>query len=122
MKRVCFLGAGSWGTALAILCANNGHQVTIWSKVKAEIDMLRENREHKDRLPGVKLPDSIVNELVSKLEALTKKYETTFAEVETQISETEKTLSAMIDDLEGNEFDMLGLSEFKKMLGGVQND
>lgn len=70
----------------------------------------------------MKLPDSIVNELVSKLEALTKKYETTFAEVETQISETEKTLSAMIDNLEGNEFDMLGLSEFKKMLGGVQND
>ncbi|MGF0039777.1 type I restriction-modification system subunit M [Peptoniphilaceae bacterium SGI.131] len=70
----------------------------------------------------MKLPDSIVNELVSKLEALTKKYETTFAEVETQISETEKVLSAMIDDLEGNEFDMLGLSEFKKMLGGVQND
>lgn len=70
----------------------------------------------------MKLPDSIVNELVSKLEALTKKYETTFAEVETQISETENTLSAMIDELEGNEFDMLGLSEFKKMLGGVQND
>ena len=70
----------------------------------------------------MKLPDSIVNELVSKLEALTKKYETTFAEVEAQISETENTLSAMIEELEGNEFDMLGLSEFKKMLGGVQND
>lgn len=70
----------------------------------------------------MKLPDSIVNELVAKLEALTKKYETTFAEVEAQISETENTLSAMIDELEGNEFDMLGLSEFKKMLGGVQND
>ena len=70
----------------------------------------------------MKLPDSIVNELVSKLEALTKKYETTFAEVEAQISETENTLSAMVDELEGNEFDMLGLSEFKKMLGGVQND
>lgn len=65
----------------------------------------------------MKLPDSIVNELVSKLEALTKKYETTFAEVEAQISETENTLSAMIDDLEGNEFDMLGLSEFKKNAG-----
>lgn len=62
MKRVSFLGAGSWGTALAILCANNGHQVTIWSKVKAEIDLLRENREHIERLPGVKLPDSIVIE------------------------------------------------------------
>lgn len=62
MKKVSFLGAGSWGTALAILCANNGHQVTVWSKVKTEIDMLRKNREHVDRLPGVKLPDSIAIE------------------------------------------------------------
>ena len=62
MKKVSFLGAGSWGTALAILCAKNGHKVTIWSKIQSEIDMLRENREHKDRLPGVKLPDSIVIE------------------------------------------------------------
>lgn len=62
MKHVSFLGAGSWGTALAILCANNGHQVTIWSKIQSETDMLREHREHKDRLPGVKLPDNIVIE------------------------------------------------------------
>lgn len=62
MKKICFLGAGSWGTALAILCANNGHKVTIWSAVKEETDMLREKREHVDRLPGVKLPDSIVIE------------------------------------------------------------
>ena len=62
MKKVSFLGAGSWGTALAILCANNGHQVTMWSKIKDELDMLRENREHIDRLPGIKLPDSIVIE------------------------------------------------------------
>ena len=62
MKRVSFLGAGSWGTALAILCANNGHQVTVWSKVKDEITMLRENREHIERLPGIKLPDNIIIE------------------------------------------------------------
>ena len=53
MKRVSFLGAGSWGTALAILCANNGHKVTIWSKVQEEIDILNEHREHIYRLPGV---------------------------------------------------------------------
>lgn len=62
MRHVSFLGAGSWGTALAILCANNGHKVTLWSKVASEIEMLREHREHVDRLPGVKLPDSIVIE------------------------------------------------------------
>lgn len=66
----------------------------------------------------MKLPDRIVNELVSKLETLAKKYETTFAEVETEIADTQVALSAMIDELEGSDSDMLGLQEFKKMLGG----
>lgn len=66
----------------------------------------------------MQLPDRIVSELVDKLKALVKKYETTFAEVESQIEETEKELSLMIDDLEAGEFDMLGLHEFKKLLGG----
>lgn len=66
----------------------------------------------------MKLPDRIVNELVSNLETLAKKYETTFAEVETEIADTQAALSAMIDELEGSDFDMLGLQEFKKMLGG----
>ena len=62
MKRVSFLGAGSWGTALAVQCANNGPKVTMWSKIESEIAMLRDNREHLERLPGVKLPDSVVIE------------------------------------------------------------
>ena len=70
----------------------------------------------------LQLPDRIVSEFVDKLKALAKKYETTFAEVEGQIEEVEKELSAMMDDLEAGEFDMLGLHEFKKLLGGVQND
>ena len=70
----------------------------------------------------MKLPDGIVNDLVSKLDSLSKKYETTLEEVETEIDETEQALSSMIDDLVGSEFDMLGLKEFQKLLGGVQND
>lgn len=70
----------------------------------------------------MKLPDSIVNEMTSKLEALSKKYETTFAEVESQISKIEKELIKSIDDLEGNEFDMKGLNEFKTILEGKEND
>lgn len=66
----------------------------------------------------MQLPDRIVSELVAKLEALAKKYETTFAEIESQIEETEKELSLMIDELEAGEFDMRGLYEFKKLLGG----
>lgn len=66
MSKVSFLGAGSWGTALAIMLANHGHEVTLWSAVKSEVDMLSTYREHKDRLPGVKLPDSVV--ITSNLE------------------------------------------------------
>ena len=63
-----------------------------------------------------KLPDTVIDSLVSKIQALQNKYATTF--FEQQISETEATLSGMIDDLEGNEYDMLGLKELKKLLGG----
>ncbi|MDO4166709.1 MAG: NAD(P)H-dependent glycerol-3-phosphate dehydrogenase [Eubacteriales bacterium] len=59
MSEISFLGAGSWGTALAILLAKNGHKVTLWSKVEEEVKLLSENREHIHRLPGVKLPSSI---------------------------------------------------------------
>lgn len=65
-----------------------------------------------------KLPDTIVNNLVSKLQSLESKYATTYFEVETEIKETERLLAQMIDDLEGNEFDMKGLSEFKALLMG----
>lgn len=60
MSKVGFLGAGSWGTALAIMLAKMGHEVILWSKVEAEVSMLQEHREHKDRLPGIKLPESIL--------------------------------------------------------------
>lgn len=60
MKKIGVLGAGSWGTALSLLLSNNGHQVTVWSVIQDEIKMLQECHEHKDKLPGIKLPESIV--------------------------------------------------------------
>ena len=59
MERISVIGAGSWGIALANLLAGNGHDVTVWSIMKDEIDMLDKNHEHLDKLPGVKLNDSI---------------------------------------------------------------
>lgn len=70
MCKVSLLGAGSWGTALAILLANNGHDVTLWSALKDEVEMLSVHREHKDRLPGVILPENI--SVTSDLEASCK--------------------------------------------------
>ena len=59
MENVAIIGAGSWGIALAQLLANNGHKVTVWSIIEDEINMLKEKHEHVDKLPGVKLNDSI---------------------------------------------------------------
>ena len=65
------------------------------------------------------LPDKTIDSFVSKLEKLAKKYESTMSEVESEIEETEKELCSMLDMLTGSDFDMQGLSEFQKMLGGV---
>lgn len=59
MKKITVLGAGSWGTALAMLLNENGHEVTIWSIDPKEVKMLSEEREQKEKLPGCILSDSI---------------------------------------------------------------
>ncbi|EGG79374.1 hypothetical protein HMPREF9477_00342 [Lachnospiraceae bacterium 2_1_46FAA] len=59
MANVGVLGAGSWGTALALLLHKNGHHVTVWSISKEEVEMLSKEREHKSKLPGVKLPEEM---------------------------------------------------------------
>ena len=48
MLKVSVIGAGSWGTALAVNLARNNHEVTIWSIMEDEIKMLQEHREHLD--------------------------------------------------------------------------
>ncbi len=53
------IGAGSWGIALAVLLHKNGHDVTIWSALGDEIDMLEREHEQKEKLPGVILPQDM---------------------------------------------------------------
>ena len=43
MVKVGIMGAGSWGTALALLLHSNGHEVTVWSISEEEVQMLSEN-------------------------------------------------------------------------------
>lgn len=58
MKKACVLGAGAWGTALAIVLADTGHQVTLWNRRVEVVDHI--NRAHTSpRLHGVELPDSV---------------------------------------------------------------
>ena len=65
-----------------------------------------------------KLPDTIIDAFISKAKALCEKYSTTYSDVCGQIKAAEHELSDMLDELTGNEFDMAGIAELKKLLGG----
>ncbi len=57
--NISVIGSGGWGTAIASLLVQNGHAVTLWSWKQEESDAIRENRENKEFLPGIPLPDGI---------------------------------------------------------------
>ena len=58
-KRTAVLGAGGWGTALAVLWAKCGNDVVLWGHNPERAAQLQETRENAGYLPGVKLPESI---------------------------------------------------------------
>lgn len=59
MARVGVIGAGAWGTALALLCCKNGHEVTMWSALPAEIETLKADGQNKRCLEGVFFPKEL---------------------------------------------------------------
>ncbi len=59
MGRATVIGAGSWGTALARVLGDKGHQVRMWSYEPAVADQINQGRQNRDYLPGVVLPDSV---------------------------------------------------------------
>ncbi|MEP6685876.1 MAG: NAD(P)H-dependent glycerol-3-phosphate dehydrogenase [Verrucomicrobiota bacterium] len=58
-KQTAILGAGSWGTALAVLWAKQGTEIILWGNNAERIGQLAATRENRDYLPGVALPSSI---------------------------------------------------------------
>ena len=58
-RKITVIGSGSWGSAIAFLLNNNGHDVTLWSFKEDEAKSIIEHRENKEFLPGVHLSDSI---------------------------------------------------------------
>ncbi len=65
-----------------------------------------------------KLPEVLINELTAKVQTLAEKYATTYADITAEIHDTEKILASHLDELEGNKFDMKGLSALKSLLNG----
>lgn len=58
-SAVTVLGAGSYGTALAICFARNGHKVTLWGRNKHDVDVLAAERKNQRYLPDIPFPDTL---------------------------------------------------------------
>ena len=59
MAKITILGSGGFGMALAVMLERMGHDVTVWSAFRKELDDIRADGEHKVKLPGVKIPETI---------------------------------------------------------------
>ncbi len=62
IERVCVVGNGGWGTALALVAHRNGASVAIWGIEKDYVEETRRLRENPRYLPGVTLPDDLALE------------------------------------------------------------
>jgi glycerol-3-phosphate dehydrogenase (NAD(P)+) len=57
--KITVLGAGSWGTTLALVLHDNHHEVSLWTFESEQADIIREKRENPQFLPGITLPSKI---------------------------------------------------------------
>lgn len=93
--KVSVLGAGTWGTALTILLAENKHEVTLWSKLPREIEELDKNRTSIKNLPGAVLPETV--KVTTDLEEALKEPEMiVMAVASVFVRETAKVISSKI--------------------------
>jgi glycerol-3-phosphate dehydrogenase (NAD(P)+) len=60
--RVAILGAGAWGTALAVVLHRGGHEVVLWGHSPGHLQRIRQSGRNEPHLPGVDLPSSWVLE------------------------------------------------------------
>ena len=58
--KIAVIGSGGWGTAVSVLLAGKGYDVWLWSWIQEETDRLNHDRENREFLPGVMLPDNII--------------------------------------------------------------
>lgn len=59
MSNIAVVGAGSWGTALALLLCRRGHAVRLWGHHRRHVECLRKERENRRYLPGLRFPEAL---------------------------------------------------------------
>lgn len=59
MTKITVMGSGSWGTAFALVLADAGHDITMWSRRDAVAAAINDDRENSDYLPGIEIPEQI---------------------------------------------------------------
>lgn len=59
MKKICIIGSGSWGVALAIHLAKQGHKIKMWSFSEEEKDLINNEKKCKF-LPDAKIPEGVI--------------------------------------------------------------
>lgn len=59
--RIAVIGAGSWGTALAISLAAEGHDVTLWARRSSLAETIANGRTNPEYLPGAVIPDGLTS-------------------------------------------------------------
>ncbi len=59
MEKAGVIGAGSWGTALAVMLGGNGTPVALWGHDAGRVERMRSSRLNEEYLPGVRLPETI---------------------------------------------------------------
>lgn len=96
MSKIGVLGAGTWGTALAIMLAQNDHSVTLWSALESELNILERTHTHPN-LEGSVIPESMAftNDIS---QVCTDKDVLLFAVASPYVRQTAKNASAYIKE------------------------
>ncbi len=96
-KKVAVIGAGSWGTAIAFVLADNGHHTTLWARRKEQVKEINEQSTNERYLPNVSLPTSL--RATSSLEEAVKDVDAIVLAVPTvAMREVAQTIASFLDE------------------------
>src|SRR3989344_2337892 len=62
MKKISVIGAGSWGTTLAVLLGEKGFDVKLWARREELANDIESKKENRQYLPGIKIPSNVIAE------------------------------------------------------------